>query len=345
MSSIPEYVKDYLDRFPQTTGAELSRALHIPGRSARRYVKNYKSSKRFTSVDDRREVLREYLGTTYSPAPPKRNFKEITIAAVGDFHGQPDPRIISELVKCNADIYVFGGDTFDQAQASRWPSETKKQANRRKQESCRDEIAEMRVVIETLLEETDGEIHILLGNHDVRVLKRILEVFPDWVLNYYKDPMELLCDGLEDRVQLVGKDIDLRFPNGEIYATGMHNEFVYVLGDVLFSHMNFSSSRTEPAVSKLYRMWFTDWERSLNLRHINVIVHFHVHQRTMMSVAGGHLLLIEPGMGGMAETENYKYDYNAKWRPSVRGFLVFKQVDGVTDPESIQLVAPYLTKF
>ena len=218
MSSIPEYVKDYLDRFPQTTGAELSRALHIPGRSARRYVKNYKSSKRFTSVDDRREVLREYLGTTSSPAPPKRNSKEITIAAVGDFHGQPDPRIISELVKCNADIYVFGGDTFDQAQASRWPSETKKQANRRKQESCRDEIAEMRVVIETLLEETDGEIHILLGNHDVRVLKRILEVFPDWVLNYYKDPMELLCDGLEDRVQLVGKDIDLRFPNGEILS-------------------------------------------------------------------------------------------------------------------------------
>lgn len=346
MSYIPDYVREYLDRFPETSGAQLAKALHLAGRSARRYVQHYRGLEE-DSTDVRREALHEFLETSFTAKKVSFEGKTRTVVAVGDFHGDPDPHILAKIVEYRPHVIVFGGDTFDQLSASHWPSETKNQAKRRVKRQGRNELKAMRAAVEFLLGATDALIYIMLGNHDVRSVKLLLASMPDWILENYRDPIELLCEGLEDRVVLVDQTVDYTFPDGQIYHTDMSNEFVFVMGDVLFSHMNFTSSMTESACSKLHRKWFMYWERPLGLQHVNVLVQFHSHQRNMLTLSEGHLLLIEPGMAGSIDTEEYKFGYNGQWKPSTRGFLVLNQVENagtwVTVPDSVELVAPYLT--
>lgn len=299
----------------------------------------------FVSADQRRRLLREYLGTSWHAEPfylqvprPSRR-----VVGVGDFHGQPDPQVVAELVRAQADVYVIGGDTMDSRYASAHAAMSKEERTRNRQEEARSEAAAVRAMFETLLQETRGRLDIMHGNHESWSFKRVSEVLPEWALQYYRTPLELVTDDLGPRVRLVRYEHTYRHPDGS-RADVPGTEFLYRLGDVLFSHMNFTSTKTMQGVTRLYRDWFQEWWRPLGLEAVHLLVHFHVHSRCMVTASGGHMVLVEPGMGGVPGAEAYKFGYEGKWRPSVQGFVMFEQYqsgeDWHTDPASIQLVAP-----
>ncbi len=303
------------------------------------------------SADQRRAMLTAYLRTTYqvkavSPLPA-RTLR--TVAAAGDFHGQPDPDILAMLVATQADIYVLGGDLTDQQHASAHPSMTRDEKRRQLQVGAQAERATMRAMLETLLEETRGDLHIIPGNHDLWTFRQwmasipagMLDLYPE-MLDAWRDPIDMIADQLGDRVKRVGHEVHYFFPNGGGYDTKHQNEFMYILGDVMFSHLNKTGGVTETGVSKVWRMFFVNWERRLFLRDVRMICHFHVHARNMH--VAGDMLLIEPGMAGLYAIEGYRHGYQAKWRPSVQGFVRFQQYkdgDGwLTDLSSVDMVAP-----
>lgn len=290
-------------------------------------------------------MLREYLGTSWRadpfwlqiPRPTRR------VVGVGDFHGQPDPAVVAELVAAQADIYVVGGDTMDSQYASAHASQTREERTRNRQEEVRAEMAQMRAMFEVLLDKTGGRFDVMSGNHDAWSWRQMSQTLPEWAQQYYRTPLEMLVDDLGSRVRLVRYDHTYRHPNGtkaEVPGT----EFLYRLGDALFSHMNFTSTKTMQGVTRLYRDWFQEWWRSLALEDIHLICHFHVHSRCLLTASGGHMVLVEPGMGGVPGAETYKFGYEGKWKPSVQGFVMFEQYesgdDWHTDPASIELVAP-----
>jgi len=304
----------------------------------------------FVSTDDRRRVLRRYLHTTYDAEPYfyREPMPTRVVVAAGDFHSKPDPRIVAEMVHTNADIYVLGGDLLDNSFASRHGITTRRDLTRNRAAEARDELAEMRALLETLLEETRGELRVMTGNHDVWPAKTAAEVLPEWLLAFYRDPLEVLLHGLGPRVTEVSQQWQYRFPDGSIDDQVPGSEYAYVLGDILFSHMNFTSTKTQRAVWRLWRDWFKDWRDVLGLESIRVICHFHVHSRTLISAGNGYVTLIEPGMAGLPRAESYKFGYQAKWRPSVQGFLrCIQYQDGhewKTDIGSIELVAPRVVR-
>lgn len=303
----------------------------------------------FRSADDTRAMLRVYLGTTREPerfyyhAPSSRR----TVAGVGDLHGEFDPGILAEMIRTQADVYVIGGDLGDQQYASVHPTMTKAEKRQQARRDMRQECASVRAGIELLLDETRGEIRCLRGNHDAWTWRKVQQVLPDWLAEQVNDPFELMLLGLGPRVQTVGFHVVERLPDGSQYDGDHRNEFMYVLGDVMFSHLNKTNSITESGVSKLYRMWFVEWDKRLKLDHVRVIVHFHVHARNYHTRRGGYMHLIEPGMGGTLASETYKHGYQPKWKPGIQGFVRFVQYrdgdDWVTDLSSIDMVAPRVT--
>jgi hypothetical protein len=202
----------------------------------------------------------------------------------------------------------------------------------------------LRAWFETLIDETDASLYVMRGNHDLWAWKQISALLPEWAVEQYRDPLEMLVGDLGPRVEMVRTDSTYTFPDGSVDQDIPGNEFVYIAGDVLFSHINKASSKTQPGVVKVYRDWFIPWARVLGMGHVRAIVHFHVHQRTLLNEEGGHITLIEPGMAGMPSAEHYKFGYQSKWRPSVQGFVQMTQYldrqQWRTDLDSVELVAP-----
>ncbi len=305
----------------------------------------------FASVDKRRHALRRYLGTTWEPEqfyykPPRQ---ERLVAAIGDLHGNPDPVLTRDLVRSKPDLTIIAGDILDQQWASAHQPMTRQELRHQRRREHRDESASVRVFFETLADEIEGgEFELFLGNHDTWALRSALDALPAGLLELFSDPMDLLLFNLGPRFRKVGHPITYHFPNGDVQPTAMENEFIYVCGDVLLSHLNKVSGVTETAVSKLYRQWHTAWSDTLGLNDVRMLVQFHAHSRSMKTVRGGHMLLIEPGMFASVETEAYKHSYAGKWGPGVQGFARFVQyLDGATwrtDLGSLELVAPRITQ-
>lgn len=299
----------------------------------------------FVGVDARREVLRRYLGTSYRPAPFHISTPVTVrrIVGAGDFHSNADPAVMRAIIDADPDIIVIGGDLGDNTSASRHPAETKADALRRRAVELHETQLADRAIVEELVDSTRAQIRIMTGNHDGWPLRAALQLMPDWVLDMFPEPLDMVCEGLKTRVSRVSLNVKHRFPDDSAIDTGRASEFLYRLGDTLFSHMNFTSSKWRPAVTKLYD-WWRDWAAVLGLEDVRVFVHFHVHQRNMLNMEGGHRVLIEPGMAGLPTSEGYKVGYQPRGRPSVRGIVVLEQyqtLDGwATDMDSVQMVAP-----
>lgn len=304
----------------------------------------------FTTTAKRKRALRRYLGTSYEPDPffyrPSRT--ERVVAAIGDLHGNPDPLLAAELIRRKPDLTIVAGDVHDQQYASVHKPMTRREVQHQRRVEHRDESAALRAFFEALLEENpEGEVEYFLGNHDAWSLRAALDALPPGLLELFSSPLDLLTFNLGPRFKAVGQPVIYHFPDGHVQDTGHNNEFIYVCGDVLLSHINKVGGMTETAVSKLYRHWFSAWEHTLGLEHVRVLMQFHAHGRSMKTERGGHMLLIEPGMAASVETESYKHSYAGKWRPGIQGFALFVQYcegDGWhTDLGSLELVAPRIT--
>jgi hypothetical protein len=307
----------------------------------------YEAVREFVPVDSRRAALQAYLGTTFRAAPYAfSRHTTRTLVAVGDFHGNPDPEIVAALVRANADLYYIGGDTLDNQRASNHQAESKEEVQRRQSRGSREEFADIRAMLEVLISETQGNIRVFDGNHDHWPSRKIIQLLPDYLLQWFNDPLDMLLFGLSPRVERVVHAQSFRYPNGTTAEGIPATRFMAVAGDVLMSHMNFTAKQPGGGALKLLE-WFFEWSLGLGLDHVRVLIQHHGHKFGKINRGGGHYTLIEPGMGGQMSTESYKMDYNAKWQVGVQGFVRIEQYqdanhDWHSDTASIDMIAPRL---
>jgi hypothetical protein len=272
------------------------------------------------------DTIREWLGTSFVDVkPPPNNSICRKCVAFGDLHGSPSIELLKQIDYKNIDVLIVGGDILDLAALS-----THAPYRNQSHRSVKSEVASVRAYLEYVRNENPS-IHIILmqGNHDDRYLRKLYEVVPEPLRELFNDPLELVIEGLE---------------NCTIAETLIHlgetqvgkTSYLYPFGDILFSHGDFLSAE------KLEK-WYSDWRKVSNLGDFRYYVQFHTHKMRHEICHGGLTHLIEPGMAGTRDTEEYKIiGQKLKWKPGVPGFMSFEQElvsgDWITDPHTLKIV-------
>lgn len=123
----------------------------------------------------------------YEPTPIIQDLPLPHLAAISDihwpFHSQ---RVIERLYrfveKEQPEIVLIDGDAWDMYSHAKFPRSHNLFTPREEQESSRQSNQEFWVEIKKIV--PDAKCYQMLGNHDVRPLKRVLEVYPaaeDWI--------------------------------------------------------------------------------------------------------------------------------------------------------------------
>lgn len=278
------------------------------------------------------DAARRYLQTTLKPREKVASTIEDRrkIVCIGDLHGKPHPGILSTVLQTNPDMVVIGGDIFDQAQFSHH-----ERGIDAREDAFEVEMQHMRAFLEVLHEHTEA-IVVVRGNHDNRMFRMLSELLPQHLLRYFNDPLDVLVSGLP-RIELVRNDLYANRPGLTKEGIG-YVRHVYVLGDALVSHAHFSSAED------FYYKWVVKWRRFLGWPEFSVLIQHHTHAFKHQLCEGGHLTLLDAGMGGEASIEQYKVEASAKWKPGQLGFVYFEQNKNgdrwVSDHRSVRLIWP-----
>lgn len=293
--------------------------------------------------NDSVDQIRKYLETTLSPKAYKlasHPSKLRAIVAVGDLHGNPHPALLPHIIALQPDLIAIGGDAFDLAKFSAHPKEWGERS-----EEFEAELRRLVAYIEILLTKTKAMIIIMRGNHDNRVYRMLSDLIPGHLLQFIKikDPLQLLVDGLNSpRVSLNMQQVTAHAPRIPEVELGK-SAYLLPLGDAVLSHNNFTGGEPGQAALKLQK-WSDEWHQYLGWAEPRLLVQFHVHQWSFQFKRGGHLCLVEPGMGGSPAIESYKTGYASKWKPGTLGALSFTQqcINGewVTLLETVKPILP-----
>ncbi|MEP7285915.1 MAG: hypothetical protein ABI947_09120 [Chloroflexota bacterium] len=305
------------------------------------------------------DLYRKYFGDSWEYAPDKDyplyspNHRDIrTVVAVGDLHGMPAPDLGQLIQLQEPDMIVFGGDSVNNKQASHHNDEQVQSvfaadfSPDKPMPSPRmitEEIAAVRALIQWLIDNTNAMIVIMRGTHDNWIWRMLTGLLPVWARAYFADILDVLIFGLpKDRVVLSNQVWTYHYPNGSEELFG-ETKYLLVLGDAVLSHMNFTSVIPGGAVRKLSdRM--AQLYKPLGIADPVLLVQFHGHKVCNYDDRAGHRTCIEPGMGGCAQTEDYKVDYNASWTLGAYGFVRFDQElregEWHTDLSSVRVIRP-----
>lgn len=284
------------------------------------------------------DSFRKFLGDTWKYTD--RDIPDVDdtrrVIAVGDLHGNPDKEILDSIIDLQPDLVIVGGDALDSKQAS--PHKNELAANSKK---LIEEVAIIRAWNERIIDDTDAFMWYVDGNHCNWLRNMVLDVLPEWVLDFFKEPINMIMAGLpEDRIGRVQTLFDMHYPSGYSSELG-DTRFLFPIGDTLISHMNFTSATPGGAVLRLVK-WMNQWRQPLGLEDPAVYIQFHGHKVSFAEEAAGWRILVEPGMGG--ESEGYKVNYQGKWSPGALGFCYFEQYfeddRWLTDRSSVTLVRP-----
>lgn len=297
-------------------------------------VRRWKKRTMPTPLEDKHESItelwREYFENRHrvedGSSLPTRERK---VVCMGDIHGRPNRALFQTICDENPDLIVIGGDVFDAAQANnhaKLPGD--------KQEAFKDEVSRVRVALEYLLDNTPARLTVIRGNHDDRIYKRLSELLPEYLLDLFPDPLQLLIQDLP-RCEL--SKVRWTF-NGQPFAD---SAYVVVVGDMLVSHLDKTGTEAGDAVKKL-ATWIDGWRRTLECDP-RVLVQFHAHKRAILWQDSGNRLLIEPGIAAEPMVEGYKGQYSAKWKPASVGTVVLMQHqvgdDWCTDLNSVRMLS------
>jgi len=295
------------------------------------------------TVDDRRALLRAYLGASSDiqarPAQPFADVRKVMVIA--DLHGHPSADILGAAIAEQPDLIVLAGDLLDSQEVSAHPAMP---AELNKRTKLRTEIANVRAWIEMLLEGTTARISCIRGNHDDWAARKAAELLPIELLDFWQDPFDVLFEGFPaDRVERACTRWEYHMPDSTSKELG-ESQYMLVLGDCIISHMNHCGSKAGDAVNKL-SLWVDKWRDTLGLRAPALLVQAHVHRVCLIEHDSGNKVLVEPGAAFEPRVERYKTNYQPKWSPASIGCLVFeqRQIAGVwyTDRSTIRLIRPH----
>ncbi|MCC7451756.1 MAG: metallophosphoesterase, partial [Anaerolineae bacterium] len=278
------------------------------------------------SADSCRAAYQAYLGTSLVipdvPPPPLSDVRRVV--AVGDLHGAPSAGLLAAIINLQPDIVVVGGDLTNQQQVSPHAQTPSKQ---RQQLTLREELARVRAYLETILTQLPQTVILIMrGNHDDWAYRKVAELLPPYLLDFFQDPLDVLLAGLpESRVELVTSEWSAYTPAGSAEEFGQ-SQYMLILGDTLFSHANFTSGQEGGAVRKLHQ-WLYDkgWADYLGMPKLRVLCQFHGHKIAHLRPHGGLMHWIEPGMACDPAVEAYKAEYKTSWGPGAQGGLYLEQ--------------------
>lgn len=268
------------------------------------------------------DQFRKWIGDSWEPkSVNKSNRSPLSrrVCAVGDLHGDPDPHIIRAIAACDPTHIIIGGDSMDSKQASPHIDEGKKNGR-----TLMEEASAVRASFEYLLDNTSAIIDIIEGNHDQWTKKLVTEKVPEWLLDFFTDPLDLIVDGLPvNRVHRINTQLTFMYPDGRV-TPFTESRFLYPFGDALISHMNFTSKLPGQAVTKL-AAWIEEHRQQLGLPEFALYIQNHGHKSAKLDTRSGWRVLVEPGMGGNMQTEGYKSVYKTSWLLGTPGFTYFEQ--------------------
>ncbi len=282
--------------------------------------------------------LREWLGDTWQPptGPSTCPSKFRRVVICGDLHADPHKGLTQQIIDLQPDILAVVGDLLD----GDAPNSHVKLPGDPKPKDTRQEIAVIRAWFELMLDKTGADIWVTRGNHDDRYFRRAAEFLPDYLLDFFRDPLDMVVYGLP-RVEIVSTPWTAIMPNGEKSDLG-HSQYMLPLGDILLSHANFVGTEPGVAVRKLMQ-WHAPWRRTLDFDP-TIFVQMHCHSQSLGAYDGGHVLLIEPGMLCNPSAEAWKLRYDLKWKSGVVGALYLEQneIDGqwITDRRTVRILTP-----
>lgn len=277
------------------------------------------------SFDDAFEAYRDWIGCTVEPHTRERRgrpHKVRRIVAAGDFHVPfHDKKAVKELIRRESrdtDLLVISGDLSDCWSTSRFPKS--------KQETDpRSEFLETQVVLTTLAEHFKN-IVVVGGNHDSRPRKFLAEHLPIEVMDY----LELTAPGALNPLSLMAADLKNVTLAPTIRAGNASFDFLYQVGDCVFTHAEAYSKIPNRAVSGPVLQWLKSFAEPQGIvKPFKCVVQAHTHQAGAVYGDFG-VLCIENGC--MCPTQSYQADPKIRsTRPPVRGYSVISQVAGVTD--------------
>lgn len=313
---------------------DLADSLGLNYNTVRRWVGEYKRF-RFDATDEEVEhhvTTRSRLAedaARMTPVDKVRNWvaskakfpdakpfgKRVKVVVAGDIHGHPDWELIEKIHQEKPDLVVLAGDLLDSAAIN-------PHGKPDVFVGLQQEIQNVRGAIEYLLTNDNTVVQAIRGNHDDWAGRQLEKIDPELKV-LFRDPLEVIFDGLGNRAGLVYTAVNFKAP----FRHTAHNlgilKYMIIVGDVAISHHNFTGSKPGDAVFK-FRQKFAEWRHTLGGADPKVYIQAHVHNVSYVELDGGHVVLVEPGMLGQASTEAYKLGHKMVWRPGVSGAFVFE---------------------
>jgi hypothetical protein len=278
------------------------------------------------SFDAAYRAYKQYIGWQKPVAPRKASDavkNEFKIVAINDTHAPAhDDDAIAHIIKTeahDADVCLIAGDFFDNFNFSRY--DKFKRPWTPVQELQRTQ------ALLNVLSESFPKVLIMRGNHDERFLKYLVRLgVPPDVLEYF----ELLAPGFTNPLARIARDLE----NVYVVDTITHGfaEFphIYQLNDVVFSHAELFSRVPNKSVGNVIQ-WLKSYAEPMGIvKPFRLVAQAHTHQAGKTYNDYG-VWGIE--MGCLTMTPDYAGDPKLRGagRPSVVGYTVIYQRDGITD--------------
>jgi hypothetical protein len=192
--------------------------------------------------------------------------------------------------------------------------------------SFSEEWASVTQVIDAL-SRSFSEVEIIIGNHDARLEKRLLErLTPDMV-----DAIRYMTGGLLCPLTALSRDYENVHIAKHETPSGHHVDWFTTDGDVWLGHPERFSITPGSALRKTDD-WLLDNEVSLGLDKYRLIVMGHTHQLSSLPWRGNQLLV---ECGCICQTQGYQTKARIGGRPQKRGYIWYEKDGGKVDLNSV----------
>jgi len=272
------------------------------------------------TFDELYEEFNKLIGKTVDrpPTPKTKKGTQKRKVVIADPHNPfIDKEKFAHFIACEkgkADECIVAGDIDDNYALSRFV--------KTKQVPAVDSLTQVDWFLH-ILSESFSEVNLIGGNHDkMRILKYFqshnipIEIIEQYVkLNY----MEVIAKRY-DNVKMTGTKVDL--PNiGELF------HFCLVGKDCVVGHWE-SYSKVNLRASENCFLWYHQWQSTLKLPDIRLLLQGHTHQLGSRAVWGDKMY---GETGCLCQVQEYTIDGRVGYTPPQRGYWAIIQNDGITD--------------
>ena len=271
---------------------------------------------------------------------PKPAGKTRRITVLPDLHvPHHDKKLFAKFLAMTVDttdVLVCIGDLSDSASVSAYPPDPESRAL-----TFAEEWAECQIVLDTL-SESYKEVHVILGNHDVRLRRQLArKLSPDMLAAISSMTPQGTLSPITAQIR-ARRYPNVKIANHPIPDSTMTLDWLTTIdgSDALFAHPE-RYSKVAGRALRDFRDWCQSHTESLGLDDVRCYLIGHTHMMSMFpSSSDGKKLLVE--VGNLAKTAGYQIQPKYAGSNSSKGFCQLVQHRGrdgkfKTDLNSVRL--------